>query len=464
MARLRGVDVSAYQGAPGAWKNDARFDFAAVKITELQRGGVKYVNPDAAADWAYLAQAGKGRIAYLFAHPSVAADETVDFFVSVLNPMGVAAGDAIAVDLEQTDGLSPSVVSAWAQEVTHKLSVRYGRPVILYTYIDFAREGNCSGLGGWPLWLSDPSSPAGHPDVPAPWKHAVIHQFKTAGAIDLDVAWFPSLAEMQRHLGRQKWVVHTTTGRESLKQVARAYGVLPSTIIRMTLDHFETFKSPLVAYVNKGDFSRPLPPGSQLMVPPANLIRPRRHVAKTAVTAAKAAAGTSVTTSAAFVRAEPVMTAGGTLGVLAALITLVLPHLGLHLQPGWTGAVLTMLTALSGLFAALKTTKPSVTAVAAALGTLATAGAVFGLHLSPQALGYEMPVASLLVALLVSARVSPKSLPGVVYLDVDKLVREVTSAVDMRVAALAASAVHGTSALPRPLLEPGRQVPPPAAT
>src|SRR6185437_4028557 len=52
---LHGVDVASFQGRPANWKHLAGpISWAAVKITELEPNGVHYVNPDAAADWAYL--------------------------------------------------------------------------------------------------------------------------------------------------------------------------------------------------------------------------------------------------------------------------------------------------------------------------------------------------------------------------------------------------------------------------
>jgi len=78
----------------------------------------------------------------------------------------------------------------------------YGRPPLLYTYRSFATAGNCAGLAGYPLWISDPDHPAGHPQVPAPWKTWALHQYGISGAIDRDFAAFPSLAAMRAALGR----------------------------------------------------------------------------------------------------------------------------------------------------------------------------------------------------------------------------------------------------------------------
>ena len=202
---LAGVDVSSFQGAPAQWRAAAgNIAWAAVKFTELSQGDhgpVRYVNPDAAADWAYLKQQGLGRVAYAFGHPKTSAADTAGFFSEQIRALGLADGDAIALDLEVTDGLGPAAVSAWARAVMGILHSQYGRPPLLYTFRSFA-AGNCAGLGGWPLWISDPSHAAGHPAVPAPWKTWAIHQYGTAGAIDRDLACWPSVATMRAALGR----------------------------------------------------------------------------------------------------------------------------------------------------------------------------------------------------------------------------------------------------------------------
>lgn len=200
---LPGVDLASFQGQPATWQAHAgAIDWAAVKLTEYQPGGARYVNPDAAADWAWLGAHHLGRIAYLYARPSVLPSETVGLFASALEPMGLQPGDGIAVDLEETDGLPPAQVAAWGRAVCAALRATFGRPPVVYTYLDFALAGNCAGLGGYPLWISDPSSQAGHPRVPAPWTSWAAHQFEVTGAIDRDVAAWPSLAAMSAAIGK----------------------------------------------------------------------------------------------------------------------------------------------------------------------------------------------------------------------------------------------------------------------
>lgn len=201
--RLPGVDVSSFQGPPGDWVAAAGdIDWGAVKLTELEANGTRYVNPDVQADWDWLKANNKGRIAYFFGHPSVSADDTVSFFLSELNKIGLHNTDAVCLDLEVTDGLGPAAVSAWADDVQSQLESTIDRTPLLYTFIDFAQEGNCAGLGRYPLWIAAPSDPPGQPEVPAPWTSWAIHQYDISGNIDRDVANYASQAAMFEALGK----------------------------------------------------------------------------------------------------------------------------------------------------------------------------------------------------------------------------------------------------------------------
>lgn len=199
---LPGVDVSSFQGPPGTWHAEAgAARWVGIKITELQPN-LRYVNPDAAADWAYVGKRkALGRIAYLFGHPSVSAAESVAFFTSEVKSLGLLDTDGIMLDLETTDGLGPAAVSAWAVEVMASLHTSFKRMPILYTFLSFGQEGNTAGLGKYPLWISDPSSPEGHPRIPPPWTTWTIHQYSTSGAIDRDLADFRSVAAMREAFG-----------------------------------------------------------------------------------------------------------------------------------------------------------------------------------------------------------------------------------------------------------------------
>ena len=201
MITLPGVDLASFQGTPGQWQGVAgKIAFAGVKFTEYSTAGL-YTNPDALADWAALKAAGHGRIAYLFGHASTSASRTVSEFLAVLKPV-LATGDAVALDLEVNDSLPPNRVAAWGCDVLAALRSELGRRPLLYTDISFALAGNCAGMAGYPLWISDPSSPAGKPRVPLPWTTWTVHQHVITSPIDRDVARFGSLAGFRAALGK----------------------------------------------------------------------------------------------------------------------------------------------------------------------------------------------------------------------------------------------------------------------
>ena len=275
---LAGCDVSAWQGAPGEWIAEAgEFDWAAVKISELAVDGSRYTDPVAAADWAYLREHGKGRIAYFYAHPGSSAPDTVTFFLSVLASIGLDDTDAVAIDFETTDSRNPAQCSTWAKMVLRQLQAAAHRVPIVYTYPAFAQAGNCSGLGSYPLWIASPGTPAGKPEIPAPWTSWIAQQTDISGPLDKDVANFLSLDHFTAALGRKgaavnQTVSYTTSGAESLQQVADAAKTTPSHVLRLTAIADGKFLTPVAEYVNAvfaGQVapSSPLPKGIILKVP-----------------------------------------------------------------------------------------------------------------------------------------------------------------------------------------------------
>lgn len=261
---LQGVDLSSYNGPPGTWQQAAGdITWAAVKLTELGVGGSRYVSPDAAADWAFLKQHGKGRIAYCFGHPSVSPDETVSFFASEVAKVGLEDADAVALDLESNDiNVSPAAVAEWACDVQAALEVDYDRVPLLYTFRNFAAEGNCAGLAKYPLWISDPSDAAGQPQVPAPWTGWAIHQHSTSGAIDRDVANYATLDAMQDALGRRapRKVIHWhVNGIVTLAGVAERHHTTPQVMLRLARREHHVYRPEMQRYIERRDWHAHLP-------------------------------------------------------------------------------------------------------------------------------------------------------------------------------------------------------------
>lgn len=277
---LKGVDVSSFQGPPANWRDAAgSIAWAAVKITELQPGA-PYVNPDAAADWDYLAAQGKVRIGYLFGHPAAPADDTAAFFAAEIRKLGLSHDDGIALDHEVSDGRPPAEVAAWGVRVARELTWRLERKPLVYTYLDFALQGNAAGLGGCPLWMADPSSPAGHPRVPPPWSSWVIHQTGVRGQIDRDLAMWATADAMRAAIGRHESPAklppgrHDADGRTSLAVLAHRQGCEVADIIWATAQATTSDGKVLArlgplqrGYVNAGDWSADIPHGTVLWLP-----------------------------------------------------------------------------------------------------------------------------------------------------------------------------------------------------
>ena len=175
MSTLSGCDISAFQSSIPVGQQ-----FVILKATE----GTTYIDSHFAGWWSELA--GKLRGAYHFARPSNdPATEATHFLAEIEGRL--KPGDLVVLDFETADGMSPAHCAAWAKTWLQHVHAGTGRVPIVYTFLNFAEEGYCAGLGGFPLWVADPSSSRGKPRVPAPWTSWVLHQYSTAGGIDRDV-------------------------------------------------------------------------------------------------------------------------------------------------------------------------------------------------------------------------------------------------------------------------------------
>lgn len=175
MTTLRGVDISSYQSAI-----PAGVDFAILKATE----GLTINDSRFVGWWGILR--GKPRGAYHFGHPKNSAIQEADHFLSIVAHR-LAPGDVLVLDHEVNDGMSAAHCAQWAKDWCTRVKQKTGITPWVYTFLSFAWAGNCAGLGSYPLWIADPSSAAGHPRVPSPWKTWVMHQYTSAGGIDRDV-------------------------------------------------------------------------------------------------------------------------------------------------------------------------------------------------------------------------------------------------------------------------------------
>jgi GH25 family lysozyme M1 (1,4-beta-N-acetylmuramidase) len=169
---LDGVDTSHHQG--GA------IDLRAARAAGLQWWYVKATEGDGFVDPTYTKRVRQARRAgvpvgaYHFARPDRGdARQEAAFFLSKAD---IRAGDMLPMlDLESTEGLSPSELTRWTgnwvRTVTRYLAGRglVGKPII-YTPFDLE-----NGFGCW-CWVARYSNDYRAPNVPRPWHRAVIWQ------------------------------------------------------------------------------------------------------------------------------------------------------------------------------------------------------------------------------------------------------------------------------------------------
>jgi lysozyme len=199
----QGQDRSDYQ-AVLPWAGDS-FGFA--KATE----GLDWQAQTFAANWANLKAAGIPRGAYHFFHPELDAVAQAQFFLSVVQPLGLEPGDMLVVDSETFPGatglLEPaSQASIMGPDVPYAGTV--GSPVavgqatrrfletlhavahphnprIVYTYLDaLPNFVDCKDYQLWVAYTSDEAPP----DV-SPWQEWRFWQWGGAGEYGLSDAF-----------------------------------------------------------------------------------------------------------------------------------------------------------------------------------------------------------------------------------------------------------------------------------
>ncbi|WP_405578492.1 GH25 family lysozyme [Streptomyces sp. NBC_01190] len=176
---VNGIDVASYQDTAYATSG---LGFVIVKATE----GTGYINPK------HTGQVATGRAHglvvghYHYAKPGSMSAQ-VSYFLQHAAP---AAGDILALDWEDT-GVPDEDKDTWIKRAQQAAP---SHRVVLYCNRDFWLNRDKTSFCGDGLWIADPSSPAGHPQVQHAW---LFHQYSDSGGIDRDVANFASKAALQ---------------------------------------------------------------------------------------------------------------------------------------------------------------------------------------------------------------------------------------------------------------------------
>jgi lysozyme len=254
-ASAQGLDVADFQG---------RFDWAAaVKKQQLAFGicrvtqglgtGVSSPDPDAAWNHQAIKDAGLHRGGYHFLDPRLGGAQQARYFADEWGKLGLAKDDMLWLDNE-TAGSSPAAVADCAQAFMNELhTLLPHQPMGVYTYISFARDGNCTGLGRWPSWIAYPSASA--PAEPPPWTRWTFWQWGTRNGDDADAFngtaaqlddWLASFAPAPpppaKPVAGQSTgpVRRLTTGHITLADLAQERNTTPQHLFSMMTSYYTT--------------------------------------------------------------------------------------------------------------------------------------------------------------------------------------------------------------------------------
>lgn len=280
----QGLDVSNFNGEfdwHAAVAEVPDLCFGLYRLTE-GLGGPGMVSPDPTAQHNHTAiiQAGiPVRGMYHVLHPTLDGAAQAHYFVETGLAMGHDAGDIWMLDdelgLGQGTPVSPSQAAACGRAFMHELETLLPHaPRLVYTYIDFIRQGGCAGLGGYPLNLSYPSSVA--PVPPMVWVNWTIWQWGMRNGIDADafngtreqlLAWIASFQPKPPAPQPRKLFA---SGHESLAQLALAEHTTVQALLWETAHQHPQGFGPLEqAYFGAGEWEAMMPAGMSVWAPPA---------------------------------------------------------------------------------------------------------------------------------------------------------------------------------------------------
>jgi lysozyme len=188
-AAVDGPDVASYQHPHGAridWQRaaDNGASFAFVKATE----GSAYRNPYFADDYRAAHDAGLVRSAYHYARPKAdltTARDQADFFVQTAGQADGKGDLPLTLDLEESGGLAPGPLTAWAHAFVDEVTALTSRPVIIYTYPYFWQHamGDTADFSGLPLWIASYRSGGPKQPLPGGWSRWTFWQYTASGRV-----------------------------------------------------------------------------------------------------------------------------------------------------------------------------------------------------------------------------------------------------------------------------------------
>jgi lysozyme len=176
-ATTEGIDVSYYQGSPN-WEAvaGAGKTFA---IARVNHGG--FMDPEFETNWQKIREVGLVRGAYQYFDPGGDPVEQANVFVDKVGMLG--PGDLPGViDVESTDGLSPSQIATNVRIWMDIVEEGTGRPPIIYTGSYFWNDNvGTDEFNDHPLWIAHYTTAC--PNMPNAWSTWAIWQYSSTGSV-----------------------------------------------------------------------------------------------------------------------------------------------------------------------------------------------------------------------------------------------------------------------------------------
>lgn len=270
----QGLDVSNFQGQFN-WAGTSGLSFGIHRLTQGLAPD-RANSPDPTAQWNHGEIAKKGLIrgAYHFLNPGESGAAQADYFVKQYAALGFTQRDMFWLDNEQA-GSSPAAVAACAQAFMRELDVLVPyNPRGVYTFISFAKEGNCSGLSRYPLWLAYPDLTA--PAPPPPWAKWTFWQWGQRNGTDADAFngtsvkladWIASYAPAPAPPPEGP-IKAVADGRSSLRTFAHAHGRTAQEAVWATAMHAPGGYGPAQrGYIAAGNWDALMPEGMIVCLP-----------------------------------------------------------------------------------------------------------------------------------------------------------------------------------------------------